>query len=380
MRISGVGAARIEEFCRDLSLKYDHNIIVFTEAGIPSEKPGRFKLSSSLLVYKFPVIQVPRIFFNPLTVILITILGWYILRKNPPDIIIGAVPEGEPGVISYFLSRVFKIPLIMDIRDIWLESYTRERIFKRIFFGIYSSCSYITVVTKTLVDFYVQEYNIPPEKISIIHNGARIRLTRMNISKEYVRQELGLPTDKIIFSFIGVLSSHNDFRLMFEAIKKLTKNLLNCLVLIVGDGSQMPFCKVLVKKLHLEKKVRFYGWVSPEIANKYMFASDLGISPLADIKGTDVAIPTKIFHYMALGVPTLVFGKSNWEISQFFKETRAGLICPHDPDEIAKCILHLITDENVLKDFSKNGRRAILETYSRERGSLKMNKIINLVL
>ena len=398
MRTSGTHASRIDEFCKDLK-NFGNKIIVFTESKIPYKRPGLFRLSTNLLVYKFPVIQVPRIFFNPLTVILTTILGWYLLRKNPPEIILAAVPEGEPGITGYILSRIFKIPLIMDLRDLWLESgilyyhtYKPKQvyrpnistsiglIFKHVFSAIYQRCMHVIVVTESLKDFYIQEYKIPQERISVIPNGARSLLAKMNVPKEEVRKELGLPLNKIIMSYVGVLASYYQFILMFESIYKLKQKFPNFLVLIVGDGSQKSFCQSLVKKLHLDNYIRIYGWVRYERACKYMLASDLGIVPFADRFDMEYSLAQKIYDYMASGVPTIVTGKSNWEISKFFKKTKAGLVCPHDSDEIADYILNLIHAKDVLKTLSRNGRRAILEKYNRERASLEMNKIINSVL
>jgi len=398
MRASGSHAARIDEFCKDLR-NYGNKVIVFTESKIPYERPGLLRSLPNLLIYKFPVIQVPRIFFNPLTFILTTILGWYILRKNPPDIILAAVPEGEPCITGYILSRIFKLPLIIDLRDLWIESgilydhtYRPKQIyrhnistrigliFKQVFSAIYLRCMHVIVVTESLKDFYIQEYKIPQERISVIPNGARSLIARMNVPKEKVRKELGLSLDKIIISYVGVLASYYQFSLMFESIYKLKQKFPNFLVLIVGDGSQKSFCQSLVKKLHLDNFVRIYGWVKYERACKYMLASDLGIVPFADRFDLKYSLAQKVYDYMASGVPTIVTGKSNWEISKFFKKTKAGLVCPHDSDKIADCIFNLIHAKDVLKTLSRNGRRAILEKYTRERASLEMNKIINSVL
>jgi len=388
VKVWKAGASRVSDLCSDLE-RLGHTLSIFTDAKLPFEKPCHTILSPHLQLYRFPTIHIPRLFFNPLTVILMTALGWNVSRKHPPDIILASLPEGEPGIVAYILSKLFKVPLIIDVRDIWLEPmYTYRpivpttigKVYKQVFSAIHRACSHVTFVTEGTKEYYVREYKISPRKTSIVPNGARVSLAKMDFSKYEVRKSLGLPMEKTIISYVGVLASYYQFSLIFEALYKLRKKFTNLLFIIVGDGSQKSLCQTMIEKLGLEKAVMLHGWVEREIAHKFIMSSDIGFIPLADRMDMEIAVPTKIYEYMALGVPTVVTGKNNWEISRFFENTKAGLVVAHKSQNVADGLARLINEKDLLEELSKNGRKAILEQYSREKAAFKMYTIINKIL
>ena len=388
VKVWKVGASRISDLCLDLE-RLGHTLSIFTDAKLSFRKPYHNILSPRLQLYRFPVIHIPRLFFNPLTVILMTVLGWNVLRKHRPDIILASVPEGEPGIVAYILSKLFKVPLIIDVRDIWLEPMyiyrpivptTIGKVYKRVFSAIYRACSHVTFVTERTKEYYVREYKVSPQKTSIVPNGARVSLAKMDFSKYEVRKSLGLPVEKTIVSYVGVLASYYQFSLIFEALCRLRKKFTNLLFIIVGDGSQKSFCQEMIENLRLGNAVMLHGWVRREIAHKFIMSSDIGFVPLADRMDEEIAVPAKVYEYMALGVPTVVTGKNNWEISRFFENTKAGLVVAHNSHDVSDGLAQLINEKDLLEILSKNGRRAILEQYSREKAALKMYAIIDKTL
>jgi glycosyltransferase involved in cell wall biosynthesis len=167
---------------------------------------------------------------------------------------------------------------------------------------------------------------------------------------------------------------------MFAALLKLHTKLEDFLILIVGDGSQRSFCQKTVKDTVLEEHTLFFGWKNREIAEKFIKTTDIGIIPLSNWIDMEIAIPQKVYDYMAFGVPTIVTGKDHWEISDFFKKTNAGIVIEHKSKDIADNLLKLIKNEVLLKKMSKKGKKAIIKEYNRESAALKLHIILKKIL
>ena len=62
------------------------------------------------------------------------------------------------------------------------------------------------------------------------------------------------------------------------------------------------------------------------------------------------------------------------------EKTKAGLVVAHKSQDVADGLAKLINEKDLSEELSKNGRRAVLEQYSREKAAFKMYIIINKIL
>lgn len=131
---------------------------------------------------------------------------------------------------------------------------------------------------------------------------------------------------------------------------------------LAGKYSSEQFREQLI----LEKgwsQVNELGFINRNGVTEVLNHSRIGICTLHPTPSYLEAFPTKIFEYMAAGIPVIA---SNFALHKTIVEDNKCGICvnPLDPTEIAKAINSLIADQKTAEQMGLNGRKTVLEKYS----------------
>lgn len=92
----------------------------------------------------------------------------------------------------------------------------------------------------------------------------------------------------------------------------------------------------------------------------------IGIAPNARILKQEMLIPTKLFEYMAAGLP-VVSSDLPFQRELFAKYEIGILAKPEEPESFANAIRTLVKNRNLAFSLGKNGQRAFLEEYYWEK-------------
>lgn len=102
--------------------------------------------------------------------------------------------------------------------------------------------------------------------------------------------------------------------------------------------------------------------VLPHELERYLRLSAIGLSLRLDTPSQRMGIPTKIFEYMAYGIP--IIATDIGYQAQIIRETGAGILVPHDdPNALASAIAELWDDSNKRAQLGRNGRKAFFSFY-----------------
>lgn len=105
-------------------------------------------------------------------------------------------------------------------------------------------------------------------------------------------------------------------------------------------------------------RVDFHGVVAPSVARELIDASRVGLVVLGDTPNHRDALPTKMFEYMASGVPVIASDFPLWR--QILEEHDCGiLVDPESPEAIAAAVASYADDPDLLKRHSVNGFQAV---------------------
>ncbi len=138
---------------------------------------------------------------------------------------------------------------------------------------IAAACRSIIVMTHTSSDILMNDYGVPPQKISVIAHGTHLV---PNLSESFLKEKYGLKDLKVLTTF-GLLSSGKGLEITIEALPAIVKSCPDVIFLVLGkthpevvksEGEKYrEMLEQKVKHLALHYHVRFI--------NKYLELPEL---------------------------------------------------------------------------------------------------------
>jgi len=125
--------------------------------------------------------------------------------------------------------------------------------------------------------------------------------------------------------------------------------------------------------------LRSPGWVSPKTAWSMIASCQVGLAVLKPIANYVSSYPTKMFEYMAMGLPVIV---SNFPLYRDVVELHKCGICvdPEDTDAIADAILFFINNPGCALEMGNKGQKAVLQYYNWETELNKLNDFYHAII
>jgi glycosyltransferase involved in cell wall biosynthesis len=140
----------------------------------------------------------------------------------------------------------------------------------------------------------------------------------------------------------GTLNWHQGLDIAIQALAQVIKLEPTTELHIYGRGPEESNLKRLMESLLLKDHVKFKGNLSLEEVVLKMESADAGVVPKRASGFGNEAFSTKIFEFMALGVPVIV---SKTKIDQFyFNDTLVAFFEPDNVSDLADKIINCIRD------------------------------------
>lgn len=178
-----------------------------------------------------------------------------------------------------------------------------------------------------------------------------------------------------VLVYAGRFSTDRGLIVIAEALQRLAavglKPHLRLLGTWTSQAEEQAFWQSIAG---LEQQVEMVGWVPFEQVPSHLVSADVALAVLQPIQRYAVALPVKLFEYMACGLPVV--------ISDFppNREVVAGADCgilvdPTDADSIAAAIAHLVANPTEAHRLGQNGRRAFKKQYNWEELEMRLLKL-----
>jgi len=196
-------------------------------------------------------------------------------------------------------AKELDIPSIVKIDDAVYEKSTgiksiQRKVEKMINSKTLRSATKVLVSNNDTTKVIIDEYNVPPERISIMPNGVDLSLL--------IYPERKNPR-KVVFA--GAMYYHRGLDVLLEAIPKIIKKIPDVKFVLLGSGNELEKLKVIVLEKNLEGSVEFKGWIDRERIPQNISDASIGIGPLRLTDVTSRALPIKVLEYMAVSLPII---------------------------------------------------------------------------
>jgi glycosyltransferase involved in cell wall biosynthesis len=169
------------------------------------------------------------------------------------------------------------------------------------------------------------------------------------------RERLGIPTDRIVVAYLGILSRYQGTELLLDCIELLKLDGIKAFFLIMGFPDERYRAEAEARGL--SEMILFTGKVDYIDAPLMLSAADIAITP----KLSPTEANGKIFNYMACGLPVVAFDTPvNREVlGDTGVYARYG-----DARDLAVKITALAADGESRASFSKQVRDKALREHS----------------
>ena len=182
--------------------------------------------------------------------------------------------------------------------------------------------------------------------------------------------------NNFVILYLGDTHLRRGLQTAISGAKKLSLDIPNLKLVIVGKNTTDTILKQQVKDLEIEHLVDFEGWQNVSLFQSYIIASAICISPLHRNLQHDVAYANKIFQYMSLAKPLLVSDATAQK--RLIEKANSGLVHKEkDVADFSAKILTLYKSSELRTDLGKNGERFIKNEFCWEQTSKKLIDLYN---
>ncbi len=272
---------------------------------------------------------------------------WTAIRLPKPDVAIATSPQIFCGYAGVWYHRLRRVPLVVEIRDIWPESMNAVgakipglafKALELIEHALNTSCAKLVTVGEGYKARLIEK-GVPAEKLAIVMNGTDLAVYKPQPRNEALVKTWGLD-GKFVVSYIGTVGMACGLEVVLDAAEQLKET--NVVFAIVGDGAHRATLEAAAKARNL-KNVVFTGRQPKGAMPDWVASSDAN---LVHLKKTDLfttVMPSKIFESAGCKRP-IIMGVDGFA-KELVMKAGAGLdMTPESAESLVACVRELLAD------------------------------------
>ena len=302
------------------------------------------------------------------------------------DVLIATSPQFFCGWAGVLLSKLRRMPFVLEIRDIWPESIEAvgamsnrrviaflEKLEKR----MYAAATHIVTVGEGYKRRIVAK-GVDANRITIITNGVDTELFSPRSVDENVRKRHNLD-HHFVCAYVGTLGMACGMDVAVRAGRILKeKGHSRIRLMLIGEGAMRHELEEDVRRYDLDNVI-LTGKLPREAIPSYLASVD---ACLVHLKKTDLfksVLPSKIFEAAAMERP-IVMGVEG-DAAELVKDASAGIcIEPENAEELVAAVLKLARDNDLRERYGRSGREYVKRHFDRNTLANSYLQLIHLLL
>jgi glycosyltransferase involved in cell wall biosynthesis len=267
---------------------------------------------------------------------------------NPPDFLI----------VTGVLPRLCGSRLMLDVHDLSSHMFRSRfpgrvgHLAGRVLDLIERCAGRFAHVVLTVHEPYRREliaHGVPAEKLAVVMNAADEVLCSAVDSRH------GRPkSDAFVVGYSGTIAPWYGVNLIVDALEEIARELPHAKALILGGGDALDAVRAHAGATGVADRVEFSGgWLPAEQGLARLSRASCGVIPNLPTELNRFALSTKLFEYIALGLPAVVARLET--LQDHFSEQEVTFFTPGDPASLAEALRWVATHP---LDASAKARRA----------------------
>jgi len=311
--------------------------------------------------------------------------GLKVVLRRRFDIVHAHTHEG--AFIGYFLSRIQRVPLLLDFQGSMTSEMVDHRFLNpegpwyrwaRLLELRIDQFADVIVTSSQLGALLLErDFNCSARRVHPLPDCVDLDFLQPDVldPEEVVvrRAALGIPPDRPVVAYLGLLTDYQGAPLLVQAAQILKQREVNAHFLIMGFPN-VPHYQQMAADLGVADRVTFTGKVPYEEIPIYLALGDVAVAPkLSATEGCG-----KILNYMAMALPTVVFD------TPVSREYLGGLGVyagqTGDPVALANAITGLLNDPQRRIELGRRLRERVARHFSWDRAGRHLLAIYRTVL
>jgi glycosyltransferase involved in cell wall biosynthesis len=286
------------------------------------------------------------------------------------DIVVSTSPQFFCGLAGYFVSRIKRVPWVLEIRDLWPESILAVgamrnsrwiRLLEWLESFAYRKADHIVSLTDSFKT-HIVKHGASAERVSIIKNGVDLDFYNPDQKASALAKELRVE-GKFVAAYVGTHGMAHGLDTVLEAAEALQES-DNIAILLVGDGAERERLVALRDAKGL-KNVVMLGQQPKDRMPAIWALTDASLVVLRDQEVFRTVLPSKLFESMAMRRPVVLGVRG--ESQQLIKDAGAGIcIEPENATELAEVITRLAYNRELRATMGAAGRRYVEKYFDRK--------------
>jgi colanic acid biosynthesis glycosyl transferase WcaI len=369
----GAPAARAYEFSRRW-VAAGHRVSVL--CGIPNHPTGtvypgyrkqwrRKERIDGIDVHRIWVYVTPnagtfRRSVNYLSYGLTAVLGSHTIKDV--DICIASTPQFFAGLAGTVIRRLRRIPLCLEVRDLWPDSLAAVevggggmfmRLLRRVERYMYHSAEGIVVVSPAF-RAHIEATGIPAGRMHVVPNGLNSALFH---PRPGPRRHFRQWAERTLVGYIGTHGMAHGLECVLDAAHLLADTDMH--FVFVGEGARKEELK---RRAADTDNVSFLDRRSRETIAEMLAELDIAVVSLRDTPLFRTVIPSKMFEIMGSGIP-MALGVDG-QARSILEEADGGIAwTPGDANALAAVLRTLADDPALRRRYGENASHHVRTNY-----------------
>ena len=294
------------------------------------------------------------------------------LRLPRPDVIVATSPQLLCAAAGHLLARRYRVPLVMEVRDLWPESLIAVGAsgqqsllvgsLERLARGLYARAAHIVTVTESQRDVIVR-FGMPADRVTVVPNGVDRSFLDSGASPSAISAGPGVE-GRFVVTYIGTIGMAHHLETLLEAAALLRDD-SRFQFRLVGEGARRAPLEALARARNLTN-VEFCGQRPRGEVARWIADSSACAVLLRRNDTFRTVVPSKLLEIMAVGRP-IILGVEG-EARALVERAAAGVcIQPENAQQLVAAIRALAADPVRCRQFGESGRRFVQREFLREK-------------
>lgn len=305
----------------------------------------------------------------------------YLFSLEDVKLVYCAVPSLDVGREVAYYCKCKKIPMILDIQDLWPDAFYMAfdiPIISQCVFApleikanrLYRETSNIVTVSQTYLERATRQIGHTAENTLVAFLGTSLK-SFDGFGNESIDERENKNTIRI--GYVGTLSYSYDISTIIKAIRKIMdRKSIAIEFLVMGDG---PLKEKFIKEAEeYSIKANFTGKLEYGEMVKMLKTCDLAVNPI--VKKSAGSIINKVGDYAAAGLP-VINTQECMEYRKLIEKYNCGINCRNgDFANVADAIEWLINHPSEREMMGKQARKMAEELFDRDITYQKIKKFV----